>query len=820
MVNLEQVELKTLVQCIGERKYKELKGFFENNEVNRNKIDILLVRSIESNSDIEIIDYLISQRKNNDINFKVIDNRKKVPLYSAIEHYNFKLADILIQKYKADITYEMNNMINYLLTNNDLTCKQLKYIYSKLDSKKRDCNIDLFLLIKSRKNKILELVCSGKRYDIDYIKKLLFMYKSCKDNNSLNNIKSQYQKFDSLIKNNKKQFLPTEEMYQIAIDNKNFEALRILSQNDGNEENVLLNRNLKFDLLEKAVSLDNYKWVKSILNYDIFNYKSFKHEYIFTLAINNRNHNIIEILYKNFIYYSTFPRKNYTKDKNVLNNNYDPRFINRVLNIIIKYGYLELVKNLIECEEYKHCIDLNVKDINGQYPIIFAVDKGDHEIFQYLIDQGANVNVKTKNNIPLLLKAIKKNNVEIVKEIFNQSYVNIKEKDLNGFDAYTEAMIRGNFKIVELILNFAKDHRISIPINQKDSKGSYPLMQAINQDNFNLVVSLIQYGNELEIDMDIEDKDYTPLILSYNKGYMEIFKYLIRNLNINEIDSSGNNLLYYAIEKNDVEMVQSLIYSGIDTNIKNNKGVSIFDHAIENRNVEILKVLLENDCILLDEEDSQGDTPLFKILKTNKLSYQNDRKVLAESIVKNGANINITDAEGNYPLTLAIKKNYSSLVKIFVDNGAMNFEDENGKTPMDYGLEDSSTQIRKCLYDNGFKNFNATAPKNDSLKSIVGNNEISILKLLLDKNLDINQKISKYNTTYSILGYAIYEGKPEMVEYLLKHGANKNTLDDKGSLYIDIIDKIHRRMTDGYRLGSFEYTETGKKIKEIFSRYR
>ena len=783
MNSLKQANLTNLKQYIEGNHLNELKSCIEHNNVDKICFAILLVYSIENNYNIEIIDYLIGKIENEDINFKITEfKREKVPLFSAIENNHFELADILIQKYKANITYEMNNMINLLLKNSILNCKQLKYIYLRLGSKKNECIIDVSLLIKLKNNnKLLEFFFSEKRFDNDFIKQLLFIYRnSVRENNTKENINKYYQNFNTIININRKKNLVKEEMYQVAVDNNNEEALRILFENDGNDESILLNRILKFNLLEKAVSMNNFKWVESILSYEIFNYKSFKYEKIFFTAIKNQNQNIIESLCKNFIYNSSFPYRNYTRDKDTLNKSYGSCYINRVLNIFIKHGNLDLVKGLVECKEYANSINLNDKDIKDQYPIVMAINKRKVKIFQYLIDQGGSVNIKTKHKDPLLLNAIKRNDEKIVEILLNQPNIDIKEKGLNGFDAYTEAIIRGNFKIVALILNYSINHKIDIPINQKDNIGTYPLIQAINKNNFNLVVSLMQYGYKSNIDMNIDDKDdYTPLILSYNNGYMEIFKYLVKVLNINEVDSFGNNLLYYAIEKKDIDMVRFLIDSGINVNTKNKEGISIFDYTLKNKNDEILKILIENNCIPLDELDSDGNTPLIKIINSDK---PDNMKNLVEIMVKNGANINIIDSDGYYPLIHAIKKKSFPIVKILVDNGSMNIEDKEGKTPLNYGLNikygESGPKIRKYLYDNGFKNFNFNHITSDEMSTIISHNELPILKLILNIYSDFKGK-NDFSIDFDnekLLEYAVRDGKIEIIEYLLEHGANPTNL--------------------------------------------
>lgn len=130
--------MQTIQDYIKNNKINDLKNFITNNHDSVNDADInyLLIFAIKSNTNIEIIDYLINQKENNnkDINFNITYNhRTETPLLSAITNNNYNLADSLIEKYGADINYGFD--IKLLLRNNQLNYKQMKYIFSKSDNK-------------------------------------------------------------------------------------------------------------------------------------------------------------------------------------------------------------------------------------------------------------------------------------------------------------------------------------------------------------------------------------------------------------------------------------------------------------------------------------------------------------------------------------------------------------------------------------------------------------------------------------------------------------------------------------------------------------
>jgi len=99
----------------------------------------------------------------------------------------------------------------------------------------------------------------------------------------------------------------------------------------------------------------------------------------------------------------------------------------------------------------------------------------------------------------------------------------------------------------------------------------------------------------------------TPLTLSYKKGYINIFKYLVQYFDINKSDYSGNTCLDYAINKKDTDMVKYLIKNGTNINIS-------YLHKAICKNYELFDLFLENELI-----NFKNDIYNKKIIK--KLSF-------------------------------------------------------------------------------------------------------------------------------------------------------------------------------------------------------
>ncbi|WP_333696526.1 ankyrin repeat domain-containing protein [Flavobacterium sp.] len=147
-----------------------------------------------------------------------------------------------------------------------------------------------------------------------------------------------------------------------------------------------------------------------------------------------------------------------------------------------------------------------------------------------------------------------------------------------------------------------------------------------------------------------------------------------------------------------------------------------------------------------------------------------DRALLAASLhgdvqgikkaMKDGANVNIQDAEGFTPLNRSAKLSYYHLVYYFVELGAdVTIPNYENITPLHYGVE----------YNN-----------------------IKIVKLLLENGADID---ARDKITESPLHWAGWTGNYEAAKLLLKHGANPYAKNNTGVTPIDLtIRQEHKKL--------------------------
>lgn len=115
------------------------------------------------------------------------------------------------------------------------------------------------------------------------------------------------------------------------------------------------------------------------------------------------------------------------------------------------YDNLKSVKYLIQ-----KGMDIKEKDKNGWNPFMFACAKGYMDIIEYTLKIYPDILIeKSKNNETALIIAADNEKTEVVNYLLSKG-ICVKEKNSDNYTALEIAILRNNFEICELIINFYK----------------------------------------------------------------------------------------------------------------------------------------------------------------------------------------------------------------------------------------------------------------------------------------------------------------------------------------------------------------------------
>lgn len=147
-------------------------------------------------------------------------------------------------------------------------------------------------------------------------------------------------------------------------------------------------------------------------------------------------------------------------------------------------------------------------------------------------------------------------------------------------------------------------------VNITDDKKHTMLYHAVFKEHVNVIRKLLEYPN---IDINCQtDCGYTALMESTNRN-SEIIKMLLEHpdIDVNILDCDGCTALDHAIGEKHIDNVKILInYPDTNINYQHDDGRSIL-HLIDTDNLDIAMMLLDHPDIDVNIQDNNGNTPLM-----------------------------------------------------------------------------------------------------------------------------------------------------------------------------------------------------------------
>jgi ankyrin repeat protein len=258
------------------------------------------------------------------------------------------------------------------------------------------------------------------------------------------------------------------------------------------------------------------------------------------------------------------------------------------LHLSVREGNIEIVEFLIS-----QGADVNIKDSLGVTPLQVAARAGRLEIVEYLLSKGAKVSVKDHTGNTPLHDAVINEHIQIVKILVSHG-ADINTADSENQTALHDAIKLKSIEISEFLLTKGAN------VNTKNDQGRSPLHDAANSGNLSLVKELVAKG----AGVNIKDKyEGLPLHYAARDGYLAIVKYLIsKGSKINDRGAFylqrevweltlGCTPLHIAASQGHLDVVKYLIAQGADVSAKNNDGETALVLAMKNENENVADYL-------------------------------------------------------------------------------------------------------------------------------------------------------------------------------------------------------------------------------------
>ena len=349
-----------------------------------------------------------------------------------------------------------------------------------------------------------------------------------------------------------------------------------------------------------------------------------------------------------------------------------------------------------------HGANINfIKD--GRCGLMIAVQRGDKKVVKFLIEKGADIDLKDHDGESALIRAINFGNVEIVNLLLKHG-AEPNQTDNEGLPALTcackkrFAYKKNELRQVEIVKLLLK-HGANIDLQ-------YTLLSVAMSANRHLVERFLRYGAQV----DLQDKSGQSALILVSRRYpptdehIKVASLLIEHgANVNLQDFEGNSALILTKKE---EMMTLLLKHGAQVNMQNNDGESALTRTFGESTVQLL---LDHGA-QVDLQDNSGFSVLMNICQIVNYYVPDEMGPFGlmeggpyergiHALLEGGAQVNLQNKTGQSALMFATQTGSSlNTVRLLLEHKAdVNLQDETGKSSLMIAMATQLTD-RKVYY--------------------------------------------------------------------------------------------------------------------------
>ena len=449
-------------------------------------------------------------------------------------------------------------------------------------------------------------------------------------------------------------------------------------------------------------------------------------------------------------------------------------------------GKKEFFLWLLQVEQGDKKVDVNHINSNGN-SLLWELVKNNLDVsyIKPLIDNGADVNKKTKNGSTPLIQAVSNINEDLV-DLLLKSGANSNERLLNKTDALLMACSEGNFNIVKSLVEYNAN------VNTIDSDGRSILLNTLMKpttylkpEQKKLHKELISYLVDLPIDVNIKSKSNLSsiFIASYMRDKDTVLKLLDKGANADDsylmdINVGKTSILHLWCQAGDEEVVQKLLEKGAKLGLVNDEGNT--PEAIGFRNPNLVNLLLDNGAdvnAVFNNYVKQALVDKIPALSLVIMSNKDDEDVIKKFIDKN-AQLQFDGIDSFDPLLSCIKSSSPKVFELLLSTGKI---DVNKMLKISAEADSLSyvSAILNGLLSNKLQNAKQSM---QLIKNIADANEENKKNNVQSDALspEALEKIEKNKDLLNELNESLKNNSNKMLDLLIKHGYNLELQDESG----------------------------------------
>ena len=345
----------------------------------------------------------------------------------------------------------------------------------------------------------------------------------------------------------------------------------------------------------------------------------------------------------------------------------------------------------------------------------------------------------------------------------------------HGVTPLALASARGHAAVVETLLEAGADANLPSP------HGETPLMVAARSGAVDSVTALLRHGADAGVDAQEGWRGQTALMWAAAEGHAAVVAPLMAaGADVDARSDGGFTPLAFAVRAGHGDSVEALLDAGADVDLALPDGASPLHLAVINAHYDVALQLLEHGADPTAAEP--GWTPLHQLVWTRRPNrhYNNPAAFptgtvsdleLARALVAHGADVdarqtaeprdgyrNMLNRSGATPFLLAAKATDVEMMRLLLELGA---------DPL-LANEDGTTALLVAAGVGIWSSSESPGSAEEALEAVKLMVELGDSVATVDDNGD------------AALHGAVMRGSPELVLYLLEHGAALNRVNQRG----------------------------------------
>ncbi|RDD38141.1 Transient receptor potential cation channel subfamily A member 1 [Trichoplax sp. H2] len=368
--------------------------------------------------------------------------------------------------------------------------------------------------------------------------------------------------------------------------------------------------------------------------------------------------------------------------------------INISVHRAAKEGVAGILRHILSDRKNHH--DINRLDEYEMAPLHYAV-LGDHvDIVKYLIEIGADVNVRGEfGQTPLHFTAMKNS---ICLKTLLAHHADSSIEDLSGCTAMHLAIKYGHRESVETLLL------------EKPTQANL-LMHRVERNGLTLLHHTAKFGRSTICELFLASgadpmrqalDGTTAYHLAAAKGNIRVMEVILqavrsREINIksfvNSVDNEGETALHLAVQNGHSEATKLCLDHGAEVNAQRKNLYTPMHIAAIKGYINIGQILAGHGC-RLNIRDVNHMTPLHRAALYNRVDF-------IKFLIKKHAKINMRDGDHFTPVLCASWKGHTEAVDCLLQHGArLDIRDKDGKTCLHWAADHDHVGTIKILLEN------------------------------------------------------------------------------------------------------------------------